>query len=222
MAIDIDILTRVSGKSIRLQITDDGKLSVRAPHLVPRFVINRFVQSRKDWITRSKKSVMLRARAVKTSYRQGSEIRIAGKPYVLHITEGNRIVVAGSRIFFPRKFLSDVRFHLKQWGRVFAKKLFTARLDIYSVKMGVTYKKISIRDMSSRWGSCSSTGAISFSYKLIFAELSIIDYIVVHELAHLLYQDHKKNFWNQVEKFYPHYKAARIWLRREGHVLQVH
>ena len=217
----IDILKRASRSSIGLHITDSGKVEVRAPHFVPLFIINRFVQSKREWIERAKKAVLLRAKTPKLVYREGSIVRIASRSYGLHITQGNAIVLVGSKMFFPEKFLSRANYHLESWCRVFAKKFLMQRLDMYAAKMHVQYKKISIRDTSTRWGSCSSRGTISFSYRLIFAELPIIDYVVIHELAHVTHHHHRPIFWDLVGDFYPEYKQARLWLRQNGHTLKI-
>ncbi len=219
--ISIDILKRVSRSSIGLHITDDGKVEVRAPHFVPLFLINRFVQSKRDWIIRMKKAVLSRPKLQKIVYKEGSVLRIASNIYTMHITEGNAIVLVGARIFFPEKFLPKAKIHMEAWCRIFAKKFLAQRLEKYAAQMEVIYKKISIRDTTTRWGSCSSRGTISFSYRLILADLPIIDYVVIHELAHLTYPHHKQAFWDRVEKFYPEYKQARSWLRAQGHTLKI-
>ncbi len=219
--ISIDILKRVSRSSIGLHITHDGKVEVRAPRFVPLFLINRFVQSKRDWIIRAKKAIASQPRLPKMVYTEGKVLRIASNVYTIHLTEGNAIVLVGTRIFFPRKFLPRAKIHMEAWCRIFAKKFLTQRMDKYAAQMGVVYKKISIRDTSTRWGSCSDRGTISFSYRLILADLPIIDYVVIHELAHLTYPNHKQVFWNRVEQFYPEYKHARLWLRTQGHTLKI-
>jgi predicted metal-dependent hydrolase len=220
-SVAIDILKRMSRRSISLHITDEGLLEVRAPHFVPRFMIDRFVESRKDWIIRTKKRMAVLPKSVKQSYKEGSVIRIAGEAYAFHITEGNSIVMVGKRIFLPKKFARYPKKHMELFLRTFAKKYLTERSALYAKAMGVAYRRISIRDTSSRWGSCSSTGTISYSYRLVLAEQSIIDYVVIHELSHVTHHHHQQAFWNRVGEFYPEYKAARAWLRKHGHTLHV-
>lgn len=217
----IDILKRMRRRSIGLQITQDGLVEVRAPHYIPQFIINRFVESKKDWIIQMKKKIASIPKVQKQIYSEGSSMHIAGKQYLIHHTDGNAIVIAGSRIFFPKKFYKKSKFHMEVWCRKYAKKFLTERLTKYAKIMGVTYKKITIRDTTSRWGSCSSTGTISFSYRLILAVLPIIDYVVIHELAHITHKHHQKNFWERVSQFYPEYKTARTWLTKNGHTLRV-
>ena len=219
--VQIDILRRASRRSTGLHITEDGKLEVRAPHLMPMFFINQFVESKRDWIIKTKLAMHKRIPTTKVQYHQGSVFRLAGISYTLHVTDGNAIVILGSRIFFPKKFLLHAKSSMELWCRSYAKKYLTARLNLFAKAMHVSYKKISIRDTSSRWGSCSSTGTISFSYRLILAEAHIIDYVVIHELAHTTHHNHAKEFWSLVGTQYPEYKKARAWLRLSGHTLRI-
>ncbi len=219
--IPIDILKRGSRRSIGLHITKDGRLEVRAPRMVPMFLINRFVASKRDWIIKTKLAMRKRPPIVQTKYHEDAVFRLAGVSYTLHITDGNAIVILGSRIFFPKKFLLHAKSSMELWCRSYAKKYLTARLNLFAKAMHVSYKKISIRDTSSRWGSCSSTGTISFSYRLILAEAHIIDYVVIHELAHTTHHNHAKEFWSLVGTQYPEYKKARAWLRLSGHTLRI-
>jgi len=85
--------------------------------------------------------------------------------------------------------------------------------------LGVTYKKISIRDTRSRWGSCSTNGNLSFSSRLIFAPEGIVEYVVAHELCHLREMNHSPKFWKLVQTVCPDYKQSRGWLRKNGYTL---
>lgn len=217
----IDILNRGSRRSIFLHIHDDGALEVRAPRFVPEFIIRRFVSSKTDWIIKTRSKLAARSKSKRQIYREGETIRIGGVTYLIHITQGDSIVIAGRRLFFPERFLKKASYYMELWLKIWAKKFLTTRLNNYAEIMGVAYKKISIRDTSSRWGSCSSTGTISFSYRLILADISIIDYVVIHELSHITHHHHKPAFWLRVAAFYPDYKIARAWLRKEGHTLKI-
>ena len=87
--------------------------------------------------------------------------------------------------------------------------------------MNVRYNSVKIKNYKSRWGSCSSKGDISFNWKIIFAPENIIEYLVVHELSHLIYFNHSKLFWNKVEEFQYNYKENRKWLKENGYKLDL-
>jgi predicted metal-dependent hydrolase len=95
-----------------------------------------------------------------------------------------------------------------------ARSLVTARIEHFNKLYNFKFKRISIRDQRSRWGSCSRQGGLNFNYRLIYLEPELIDYLVVHELCHLKEMNHGANFWQLVEKAIPNYKDLRYKLRR--------
>lgn len=95
------------------------------------------------------------------------------------------------------------------------------RVAYYAGIMDVSYGKISIRDAKTRWGSCSSSGNLSFSWRLMLAPFSVLDYVVVHELCHRVHMNHSKEFWHLVEYYIPDYKIKRKWLKENGKHLHV-
>lgn len=212
----LDIIRRMSRRSISLHIHPDGKLEVRAPRYIPEFVIKQFVASKEEWIEKTRLKLSSLPKAKKTKYQEGELFRLGGVEYSLHVTDGNAIVLTPTKLFFPRKFLAKPKMHMEQFCRKFAKQFLEKRLELFAKKMGVTYKRVSIRDTTSRWGSCSSSGTISFSYRLILADLPIIDYVLIHELAHITHPHHRLSFWARVGEFYPEYAIARTRLRKEG------
>lgn len=116
--------------------------------------------------------------------------------------------VTGGIEHLPRR-LTDF---LKKEARAAIKPLAGTRAETLGRKPG----RISIRDQRTRWGSCSGRGDLSFSWRLILAPPEILDYVVSHEVAHLVHMDHSAAFWRTVETMYPDYRAARDWLGTEG------
>ncbi len=94
-----------------------------------------------------------------------------------------------------------------------ARDAFIERACLYAGKMGVTFEKIKLSSAKTRWGSCSPKNNLNFNWRLIQAPTEILDYVVIHELAHLLERNHSPRFWAQVARYCPHYKTARRWLR---------
>lgn len=101
-----------------------------------------------------------------------------------------------------------------------AKDYIPKRVEYYHQFTGGKYTKITIRDQKTRWGSCSSNGTLSFSFRLMMAPPRVLDYVVVHELCHLTHMNHSKEFWNMVETILPDYKEHRKWLKENGHTLR--
>ena len=94
-----------------------------------------------------------------------------------------------------------------------AKQILPARIQYYAKIMGVTYGKVTLREQKTRWGSCSSKGNLNFNWKLALMPDEILDYVVVHELAHRMEMNHSDKFWKIVENVLPDYRERRKWLK---------
>ena len=100
-----------------------------------------------------------------------------------------------------------------------ATEYFPKRVFFYESQLPVHHKKITIRDQKTRWGSCTSSGTLSFNWRLMMAPPHILDYVVVHELCHLIHMNHSPAFWDVVSSLIPDYKECRMWLRVHGQEL---
>lgn len=100
-----------------------------------------------------------------------------------------------------------------------ARDIFTRKTEYYARIMGISYGRIAIREQKTRWGSCSSKGNLNFNWRLILAPEEVLDYVVVHELAHRREMNHSKAFYAIVESVLPDYRQARKWLKENGHTL---
>ncbi len=105
---------------------------------------------------------------------------------------------------------------LEKRYRSAARTQFEQRCAYYRQFTGGSYTSITVRNQKTRWGSCSSSGTLSFNYRLIFAPPAVLDYVVVHELCHLTHMNHSRAFWDKVGAVMPDYKARRQWLKDHG------
>jgi predicted metal-dependent hydrolase len=125
----------------------------------------------------------------------------------------NKIII--SHVIAADKINNLIQFHLK--------KMFKTEIEKYikekATELGLKYQKITVRDTSTRWGSCSSTGSLSFSWRLILAPKMVMVYVVIHELCHLSEMNHSHRFWRLVEQYFPEHKEARFWLKKHGRSL---
>lgn len=118
------------------------------------------------------------------------------------------VLVSGRPEHLPRR--------LKDWLKAEARADLTEASARYAREMGLKYSRLTIRDQSSRWGSCSSAGALSYSWRLILAPEDVLDYVAAHEVAHLAEMNHGPAFWSLVERYCPHTNASRHWLKQHG------
>ena len=118
------------------------------------------------------------------------------------------ICVKGAQAHAPRRLLD--------WLKAEARRDLTDACDFHAARLGLTYSKLAIRDQATRWGSCSSTGTLSFSWRLILAPHFVLDYVAAHEVAHLREMNHSPAFWSLVKATLPEMDQGRQWLKRYG------
>ena len=121
-------------------------------------------------------------------------------------------------IFHKRKNI-NVKKTLEQWYRLRCYLLLENRLKYYSKKIKIKYNGFSVRSFKRRLGSCDNKKHISFNWKIIFLPKQIIDYVVIHELCHIIHFNHSKLFWKEVSNFCPKYKSHKSWLKNNFSIL---
>jgi predicted metal-dependent hydrolase len=119
-----------------------------------------------------------------------------------------RLTVAGEPEHAPRRLLD--------WLKRQAHQDLRTRVSVHAGRLGLTPARIFVRDQTTRWGSCSTTGALSFSWRLVLAPPFVLDYLAAHEVAHLAHMNHGPRFWALVERIMPRHEEARVWLRKHG------
>ncbi len=139
------------------------------------------------------------------------EVKLKGGYLELHIKEG-----------YPESRLNAfIRRQLSSWYKRKAQKRLTDKVKRLSTSLDLEPKSVSVQDFKSRWGSCSADGDISFNWKIIMAPHGIIDYVVAHELCHLIEHNHSPAFWKRVERLIPDYRDCKDWLKENGGQLTV-
>ena len=113
-----------------------------------------------------------------------------------------------------RKTLIENAF--RKWYMRTANEAISERLDYHCKIIGMTYNTMRIKEQKTRWGSCSKKGNLNFNWKLIMSPQWVIDYVIVHEVCHLRYLNHSKEYWKMVELYMPDYKKAQEWLKKNG------
>lgn len=104
----------------------------------------------------------------------------------------------------------------REAGKRLAKELLLKKCRYFAERMGVSYGTVTVREQKTRWGSCSAKGNLNFNWKLVLMPPEILDYVVVHELAHRLQMNHSAAFWAEVGKILPDYRERRQWLKVNG------
>ncbi len=215
----ITIRRNPQSRHIRIRVAPDSTLRVSAPPYTPMFLIKRMVASSRDQLR-----VMLKTQAPELTYTSGSEI---GKSHSLLVREGSSIKVErhGLQIVLTlpaTSSLSDPEAQAQLREQVIAalrreaKGYLPKRLKYLAESHGFSYAKVRFSHASGRWGSCSSNGTISLNIALMKLPFELIDYVLIHELAHTRHMDHSSAFWDVVNQYDPSYKKHRSLLKQEA------
>ena len=142
---------------------------------------------------------------------------VRGQMMPIVLGSAKRVCLGSDAIEVPeaRTAAPKIKAHLKQMAR---DALATAS-DRYAARLNKRYSRLTIRDTRSRWGSCSSAGALMYSWRLVMAPPAVLEYVVAHEVAHLVEMNHSRAFWDVVESIFPDYETQRRWLRTHGDTL---
>jgi hypothetical protein len=140
----------------------------------------------------------------------------------VNISNKNKVKFNASRNLLEVCLVNEnlLNAHLVKFYRKLANEYFLKEVTKVAESIGVKFNNISIKDTSSRWGSCSSKKNLNFSFRLMFAPKKVFEYIVVHEVCHLKEMNHSKRFWHLVESVMPDYRIYDVWLKENGHLLK--
>ena len=152
-------------------------------------------------------------------FADGLELPLRGMPHrIVHRAGARGTVWTEAGGDMPLLIVAGDRAHLARRVRDFLKREAKRDLDAasrrYAAQLGVTIKRIAIRDQSSRWGSCTAAGVLSYSWRLILSPPHVLDYLAAHEVAHLVEMNHGPRFWKLVDRLVPHVERHRDWLNR--------
>jgi predicted metal-dependent hydrolase len=206
-------------RTLALMVNQSAELVIKAPQRMPVSVIERFVREKQGWIKKSMEKQGARKKKEKR-FEEGERFLYLGKEYPLFFIPGyasslkfeDGFYLSRNKQPFAKKYFED--FYKKQ-----AKSVFLGRLKLYGLAMNAEYAFGKVTGANTRWGSCSHKNTINFTWKLIMAPQEVIDYVVVHELAHTAHKNHSARFWAHVGKYCPEYGKLRLWLQENGHKL---
>lgn len=217
------VLLRVNKRARRISLRLDasrGEMVATAPTARRLHEAAAFAASRSAWMAE-----LMGKLPQSQPLHPGGEIEVLGRPCRLQRVEGRRspgvveadgalrLLCAGDDDGFSRAAARALK--------VYALKVLTDRTAAHAAAYGVAQPQVTVMDARSRWGSCTpgrkgAAGRIRYSWRLVFAPWSVMDYVAVHEAAHLVHADHSPRFWAEVRKLIPDEKTPRAWLRAHG------
>jgi predicted metal-dependent hydrolase len=216
----VDVTVRVSkrARAFRLSLPATGPL-LTLPEKARWSDAEAFLNRHKHWL-----AARLPRTPTVQSLAHGSIVPLRGVPHRIVATgsvrgrvamdetaDGPALLVPGAPEHQPRR--------LYDWLKIVALEDLTERSLFHAARLEVSVKQIRLRSQSSRWGSCSSTGAINYNWRLILAPPFVLDYVAAHEVAHLVEMNHSPAFWATVERTLPDMERGRAWLKSHGRQL---
>ena len=219
---------RRSDRARRARILVDGDgVQVVLPRRFPLRDVEPFVEEKRAWIERTLRRMgETETELPPARLCDGGDVAYLGERLRLAVwVDPNRVrelvVRRGDEVEIALPPGAALNHALERWYRRRAREEVGARLDTACARAGSSYTRLQIRGQQTRWASCSSTGAMSFNWRLLLAPAEILDYVVEHEVAHLEVMDHSPRFWELLSARYPGWREPEAWLRRHGHGLRL-
>ncbi len=219
--VSIDRLIKSNRKTVSLEVTGEGELVVRAPVNINKQYLEKVIKEKSGWIIKKQGIARQRLKNWKPKkFVSGEKFLYLGRYYPLKLVDSGRKKLEFSNGFYllagKRK---DARKLFIKWYRQKAKDYLSQKTAIISRKLDIGFKSIRITSAEKRWGSCSPKGSLNFPWRLVMAPEKVIEYVIVHELIHVIDKSHSRKFWNKVEKAMPEYKVCQDWLKKNGYRL---
>lgn len=196
-------------KKISIHMDSMGFITVKAPNDTSKEMVMSAVKQHGKTIL-EKLQLIAKARDIPKTreYQDKGKFLHLGKYYFLHeLIKTNELDE------------EELKMNLKKFYFSSCKKIIGERIKIYQTQLKVKPKTIEVDESKTKWGSCSSDKKITFNYRLAMAPIEVIDYVIIHELCHLLHMNHDRSFWRRVGSIMPDYKEKEAYLARYGHAM---
>ncbi|PXW84155.1 hypothetical protein BZA02_101250 [Ruegeria sp. P4] len=211
---EVRVTLRRSAQARRMSLrisSLDGRVTLTLPKRVSEREGRAFLLEKEEWIRGH-----LAKQPERIDVGPGTILPVEGREVSIRLGTGRRVMRENDRLLVPEP--APAR-RLQRYLRELARDRLAAASDLYAARLGCGYMSLTLRDTRSRWGSCSSTGGLMYSWRLILAPPEILNYVAAHEVAHLQEMNHSRAFWAVVEKIHGDYRAQRRWLQGEGNAL---
>jgi predicted metal-dependent hydrolase len=215
-------IIRTNRRSLSLTIAKDGSLIVRAPKRLSMDYIYSFIKQKEKWILNKQRSIQ-NSRLTNNAFFSGEQYMFCGDVYTaIAIDKLKQIEISNGNIYVPiDNFDGKRNLMLYKFYTSVTKEIISKRLEYFANIMQVNYSSIKIVNSKAKWGSCSSAGDLQFNLRLSMLPHKVIDYVIIHELSHLIEFNHSKQFYSIIESVMPDYKKHRTRLKELNFLLQL-
>lgn len=222
--VNYQIVRSAKRKSLTITVERDRRVIVRVPEGTPDLAVHQIVDAKRQWILeklRHAQKYKERRHPPGKEIVNGESAPFLGTDYRIEVadTASGDIEFSG-RFLVPSERQAKRREVLRDWYIGQAKEKILARAAQYARELGVSFISARIVDNRYRWGSCTPGGSVNFNWRLIKAPMFVIEYVIIHELAHLIEANHTCDFWTIVRAKTPTMDKAKNWLREHGQILE--
>ena len=211
-------------KKLTITVERDRKVVVHAPESISEEKIQEIVHSKRHWIYEKTHHIQKYGTLPHPPGKElvnGESALYLGRHYQIHITDNDETKVKFKQGFLiPAALSHNRKTVLRSWYIDKAKEKILPRVKKFAKDLGVAFANSKIVDSHYRWGSCTTKDNINFNWRLIKAPMYVVDYVIVHELAHLLEPNHTPRFWNIIKAQSPKMEKAKQWLLDHGQLLE--
>lgn len=232
--VDYRLIPSSRQKTIELIIDLDTGFTVKAPASMSKAEISKNLQRKTNWIiTNLDKMNEVIRNETKKEFVSGEKFLYKGKRYRLKVIKMDEEIVP-FLAFTHSKFIAYIPSNIAEsdYPRIIqplfldfyhqkAEKILSQRTRKYLVYFETKPSLIKVQSLKNKWGNCSKTNQLRFNWRVIMAKMSIIDYVIIHELCHIKHKNHSKAFWNEVQKILPDFEERKEWLRINGDLLKI-
>lgn len=217
---DIEFTYKTSNRrTASLFVERDGSVHLIVPDHLPVSRIEDIIKSKRTWIYKSLAEWEdLNASRIDREFTSGEGFLYLGRTYRLKVADNilENFTFRDNQFLIRKGKLKECEELFRDFYKRKGQQKIPERVELYAAKMGLKPKSIKVLELGNRWASCSPDGNLNFHWRCMMAPLSVLDYIVVHELAHLRHMNHTDAFWNEVDKVVPDYREKAEWLKFNG------
>ena len=220
--IQLDVLIRTKRKSVAITVTPEGHIVVRAPTNCPMSFIQNVLDKNQEWITKQKQK-MLNNREVNSRLFNYKDVLFLGETYNVGFSNTiKKPCIFEKTLFLPVKIKQEKIVHnIQKWLKTNALQIISERVQYFANIMRLQPSVVKLGNAKKCWGTCSKSAVITINWRCIMLPPELLDYVIVHELAHILMFNHSKEFWAIVQSVLPNVKTLKANLKKGEYLLQL-
>ncbi len=216
-------------KTLTIKVAE-GKVRVQASSFATEAEIIRFLKEKRHWVAEKIAHQTAQIEARQRHWHSGAELPLLGRPIYLQVEPAARgpVTLVNDQLLVRARSAAtgdaverNVQAQVQRWYKATAAADIAERLIHWQKVTGITANGFNVKTYKARWGSCNHRAELSFNWKLIMAPPAVIDYVVVHELCHIVHFNHSPAYWRLVSRYQPNFKIHKQWLRDNGLTLEL-